>query len=118
MSLEAKIQRNNELLELQLALMEQLIIELRNGAPSAQAVSVGPALNEEQKQDRADASNDDVSIDDVRKAIVKLTDAHGRPAVVRLFTKFGANKVSELKPEDYKQVLDAIDSILADQEAA
>jgi hypothetical protein len=62
-------------------------------------------------QPMADASADEallvidiskpITLDDVRAALQKFTSVSGIPAGIELLKKFGANRISELKAEDY-----------------
>lgn len=55
----------------------------------------------------------EISYDQISKAVISVAQKKGRDAAVALLSKFGAGKATELKPEQYADVLAAVEESLA-----
>lgn len=81
-----------------------------NGAsstPENTSASADAAAQEPAAEDPATSAAASVSYEDVKKAIIKLSQAKGRDAVVATLAKFGANAGPQLKPEQYAEFIAA-----------
>lgn len=62
---------------------------------------------EEMKHDEAEEKRETkvLTISDVRKILAEIARDKGNEGVKSILTKHGANKLSEVKPEDYEAIL-------------
>jgi hypothetical protein len=76
--------------------------EARNGVEIFAPPAPAEALAEETEEEPA------YTIEQVRAAFTKYAKQNGKEAAKKLLEKFGAGKVTELKPEDYAAVMKGV----------
>lgn len=76
--------------------------EARNGVEIFAPPAPAEALTEETEEEPA------YTIEQVRAAFTKYAKQNGKEAAKKLLEKFGAGKVTELKPEDYAAVMKGV----------
>lgn len=76
--------------------------EARNGVEIFAPPTPAEALAEETADEPA------YTIEQVRAAFTKYAKQNGKEAAKKLLEKFGAGKVTELKPEDYAAVMKGV----------
>lgn len=76
--------------------------EARNGVEIFAPPTPAEDLAEETEEEPA------YTIEQVRAAFTKYAKQNGREAAKKLLEKFGAGKVTELKPEDYAAVMKGV----------
>ena len=81
--------------------LEQIVA--RFSAPAPQAAPVVEPTPEPEPEPVKEAKPTELTLDALRKSLAPLDPAAGRA----LLGKFGVKKVSELKPEQYMEVLTA-----------
>lgn len=134
MSLELALQQNTDALHQLIALLSD---------PSALKAASAPVATTEQKKEKPAAeksekkqsagdvqtaettkaetteaakSSDDKpqpTYDDVKAAVIKLSQAKGRDTVVDVLSRFGVTKAPDLKPDQYAGALEKIESVIA-----
>ncbi len=57
------------------------------------------------------------TLDDIRHAVLAMNDKMGKPTVLRLLKRYGANKVSEIKSADYAAVIADVNEHLEEKGA-
>ena len=64
------------------------------------------------KQDKPEKpTEDEYKIEDVRKALGELARTKGKDEAKKILTKFGASKVTELKPDCFADVMKAVEEV-------
>lgn len=110
MTIEAKIDRTNELLA---ALLEALSGEQKTVAKEADAAAVSPAPKPAAKQvakpatkpvakpAEAESVKEMFTLEDAKRVFVDLMKAKGKEAGVAVLAALGANKLPDLDPSQY-----------------
>ena len=91
-----------------------------NGASSPEKASPPEAAAQQAtppKTETGSSGGASVTYEDVKNAIVKLSGAKGRDAVVELLKKFDARRGPDLKPEQFEYFVAATKEALSTQEA-
>lgn len=131
MSLEIALQQNTEALH-------QLIALLSN--PSALKAASVPVVSEPKKEKPATEKSEKKQVasapaetapvetatatessgekpaatyDDVKAAVIRLSEQRGRETVVGVLSRFGVKKAPDLLPEQYAEVLAKIEAVIA-----
>jgi hypothetical protein len=124
MSLEAVIQENTEVMRELIARLstssltavqmtgKQLVDKVN--ADEKAATSKDTAKSEAKADTKADETAEGLNYEkEVRPALVKVSTAKGRDALVALLDKFGVTKGDQLKPSQLAKVLAAANELLA-----
>lgn len=114
MTIEAKIDRTNELLA---ALLEALSGEQKTVAKEADAAAVSPAPKPAAKQvakpaakpvakpAEAESVKEMFTLEDAKRVFVDLMKAKGKEAGVAVLAALGANKLPDLDPSQYGELV-------------
>lgn len=82
--------------------------------PPAEGAAQEPAVESSPSIEASTAASDKpATYDDVKAAIVKLSGAKGRDAVVACLQQFGAAKGPDLKPDQFAAFIAAVEKALA-----
>lgn len=122
MHLEDLIAKNNELLTWNNMLLERLektLAAMKNSEAVEPSAAPAPAPDPDPATTPAPTEEKTaLTITQVRAHVVKLKDDKGAPAVLRLLERYGAAKVSDVKPDDYARLIADINDILNVSEEA
>ena len=114
MTIEAKIGE----LTTEMRALRHAIEALTEAMGDRRSVESRPAADEQPEAAQADppasapaveaGPEEDVSYDDVKRAVLDLAKTRGRDAAVEVLESFGVSKATELKPEQYAAALKAL----------
>lgn len=94
-----------------LSLVKQKSPESENENKQAEPAEGVPLFDDEpDKKPTADIKTD-YAVEDVRKALAELSRTKGKDTAKGLLAKFGAAKVTELKPERFAEVMKAVGEV-------
>lgn len=92
------------------------LVKNADGKPAVQTepeIDGGVPLYDGQPVEKTPTENKyDYAVEDVRKAMAGLAKRKGKDTAKDLLTKFGAAKVTELKPEQFTEVMKAVEEVV------
>lgn len=90
------------------AKLDRIIQLLEGHATPTQTKSPAPKFERAQAEAKKPEEPKQLTYDDVKAPFLALVKNKGREAGVALLKKFGAEKLPDVKPEQFQAVLDAI----------
>lgn len=83
--------------------------DLKKAAGEDNQVEVGPQKEEEQKEEKAPEK--EYTLTDVRKKLSGLSSDGKTDQVRELLSKYGAKRLSEIKPEDFNALMEEAEKL-------
>ena len=93
---------------------ETVLATVKVGGGTKAAAAEEPAAAPAKRTRRAKPAEPEVSLEDVRTAMIALADAKDKAAVVEVLSRFGVAKIGDLKPENYAECKELAEAETAD----